>query len=60
MKNWRLILLILIALAMAALAILTWGSVGSAVCTYCLIMMGAAMLFKRFLINRDSGKFDSE
>ena len=60
MKNWRLILLILIALAMALLAILTWGSVGSAICTYCLIMMGAALLFKRFLINRDSGEFDSE
>ena len=60
MKNWRLILLILIALAMALLAILTWGSVGSAVCTYCLIMMGAAVLVKKFLINRDSGKFDSE
>ena len=60
MKNRRLSLLILIALAMALLAILTWGSVGSAVCTYCLIMMGAAVLVKKFLINRDSGKFDSE
>ena len=60
MKNWRLILLILIALAMAALAILTWGSVGSAICFYCLIMMGAALLVKKFLINRDSGKFDAE
>ena len=60
MKNWRLILLILMALALAVLVILTWGSVGSAICTYSLIMMGAALLFKRFLINRDSGKFDSE
>lgn len=60
MKNWRLILLILIALAMAVLAILTWGSAGSALCVYCLIMMGAALLVKKFLINRDSGKFDSE
>ena len=56
----RTILLILVALGLAALAIFTWGSVGSAVCLYCLITMGAALLFKRFLIHRDSDQFDSE
>lgn len=56
----RTILLILLALGLAILAIATWGSVGSAVCIYSLITMVAALLFKRFLINRDSGKFDSE
>ena len=60
MRNWRLILLILIALAMALLAILTWGSAGSGICVYCLIMMGAALLVKKFLINRDGSEFDSE
>jgi hypothetical protein len=58
--NWRLILMILVALGLAVLAVLTWGSAGSALCVYCLIMMGAALLFKRFLINRDNDKFDSE
>jgi hypothetical protein len=58
--NWRLILMILAALGLAVLAVLTWGSAGSALCVYCLIMMGAALLFKRFLINRDNDKFDSE
>ena len=60
MRNWRVILLILVALGMAVLAVMTWGSIGSALCVYCLIMMGAGLLFKRFLINRDSDKFDSE
>ena len=60
MKNLRLVLLILVALGLAVLAIFTWGSAGSAICTYCLIMMGAALLVEEFLINRDSDKFDSE
>lgn len=58
--QWRKILLILIALAMALLAVFTWGSVGSAVCVYCLVTMGAGLLVKRFLINRDEDTFDSE
>ena len=58
--QWRKILLILIALAMALLAVFTWGSVGSAVCILCLISMGSALLVKKFLINRDDSPFDSE
>lgn len=56
----RTILLILIALGLLALAVCTWGSVGSAVCILCLISMGSALLVKRFLINRDESPFDSE
>lgn len=58
--NLRTILLILVALGLAALAVSTWGSVGSAVCVYGLITMGAALLVKHFLINRDDDTFDSE
>ena len=58
--NWRLILLSLVALGLLVLAIATWGSVGSAVCILCLLSMGSALLVKRFLIERDSGEFDSE
>lgn len=54
------ILLILVALGLLALAICTWGSVGSAVCILCLISMGSALLVKKFLINRDESPFDSE
>ena len=56
----RPVLLILIALGLLALALCTWGSVGSAVCILCLITMGSALLVKRFLINRDESPFDSE
>ena len=56
----RIILLILVALGLAVLAICTWGSVGSAVCTLCLITMGSALLVKKFLINRDESPFDLE
>ena len=56
----RTIFLILVALGLLALAVCTWGSVGSAVCILCLITMGSALLVKRFLINRDESPFDSE
>ena len=56
----RTVLLILVALGLLALALCTWGSVGSAVCILCLITMGSALLVKRFLINRDESPFDSE
>lgn len=60
METWRRLLLYALAAALVILAGLTWGSVGSAVCVYCLISMGAALLVKRFLIHRDDDKFDSE
>ena len=58
--DFRRLLLILVALGLLVLAVLTWGSVGSAVCILCLISMGSALLVKRFLINRDDSPFDSE
>ena len=58
--DFRRLLLILVALGLLVLAVLTWGSVGSAVCILCLISMGSALLVKRFLINRDESPFDSE
>lgn len=57
---WREFLLILVALGLLALAVCTWGSIGSALCVYCLITMGAALLVKKFFIDRDSDQFDSE
>ena len=60
MKNWRFCLLILAALGLLVLAICTWGSLGSAVCIYGLITMGAGLLVKHCLINRDDDRFDSE
>lgn len=58
--NLRTILLILVALGLAALAIATWGSVGSAVCVLCLLSMGSALLVKWFLMNREDDTFQQE
>ena len=60
MGNWRTLLLILVVLGLIILALCTWGSLGSAVCVYCLITMGAALLFKRFLINRNTDDYQME
>ena len=56
----RKVLLALAALVLLVLAIATLGSLGSAVCFYGLIMMAAALLVKRFLINREDDRFDWE
>jgi hypothetical protein len=58
--NLKTLLLILVTLGLTILAIATWGSVGSAVCIYCLIVMAAALLFKRFLVNRDGSDYQME
>ena len=50
----------LTALGLAVLAIATWSSLGSGVCLFCLIMMGAALLYKRFLLHREDNPFDQE
>ena len=40
--------------------VLTWGSIGSAVTGFCLITMVAAILFQKFLTNRDESDFQME
>ena len=60
MRNWRTCLLILLALGLIIVSIATWGSLGSAVCVYCVIIMGAALLFKRFLINRNGDDYQMD
>ena len=57
MSKGRIILLILLAIVMITVAILTWGSVGSIVMIFCLILMGLSLLYNHFLINRDDEYF---
>ena len=57
MKSWRTIVLAVLALVMAAVAILTWGSVGSLIMVFCLIMMGMGLLYSHFLTNRDDSDY---
>ena len=56
----RTILLIVLTAVLLGTAILTWGSLGSAVCIYGLIMMGAALIYQRFLTHRGEDDFTDE
>ena len=56
----RTIALITVAAVLLIAAIATWGSLGSAVCVYGLVMMAAALIYQRFLTHRDEENFQDE
>ena len=56
----RTALLIVLAAVLLITAICTWGSLGSAVCIYGLIMLGASLLYQRFLTHRGEDDFTDE
>ena len=60
MGKFRTVALVLFALGMVILMIATWGSIGSAVMGMCLITMISALLFQRFLTNRNGDDFQME
>ena len=60
MGKFRTVALVLFALGMVVLMIVTWGSIGSAVMGMCLITMVSALLFQRFLTNRNGDDFQME
>ena len=60
MENGRKILLWVFIALIVAVIIFTWGSIGSAVTGFCLITMVAAILFQKFLTNRDESDFQME
>ena len=45
---------------MLAVMVLTWGSAGSAVMGYGLIMMLAGLLYRRFMDNREESDYQME
>ena len=55
--SWRSALLVILALVMVIVAIVTWGSVGSLIMVFCLIMMGLGLLYSHFLTNRDDSDY---
>ena len=57
MSPLRITILAVLALGMLVVAILTWGSIGSIVMIFCLILMGLSLLYQHFLINRDDEYF---
>ena len=60
MSKWQIILLVLLALGLLLLMVTTWGSAGSAMCAMCLIIMGAALLYRKFVLDRDSDDYQMD
>lgn len=60
MGNIQKLLLMAVALFLLVLAITTWGSMGSVLCVFCLIIMGVALLYRRFVLERDDDDFKME
>ena len=56
----RRILLIGFAILLACIAIATWGSIGSATMVFCLLMMGASVLYQHFLTNQENDDWQSQ
>ena len=56
----RAIVLTLMGAVLLITAVLTWGSLGSAVCIYGLIMMGASLIYQRFLTHCGEDDFKDE
>ena len=60
MSKARTLLLTVLALALIAGAVATWGSIGSIMLVFCLFLMGASLLYQRFLTNNENNDFDME
>lgn len=60
MSTLRKWLLIVLAIGLTAVAITTWGSIGSAALVLCLILMGSSLLYQHFLTNREENDFNME
>ena len=60
MSKFQITLISVIAMVLLVLTITTWGSVGSILCTFCLIIMGVALLFRKFVLERDDDDFKME
>ena len=60
MGKIQIFLLVLVAIAITTLMLVTWGSIGSILCAFLLIIMVAALLFRKFVLERDEDTFDWE
>ena len=60
MGKVQLLLVVLVGLGLTVLMLTTWGSVGSALCAFCLIIMVAALLYRKFVLGRDEDEFKWE
>ena len=60
MGKVQIILLALVALGLLVLMLTTWGSLGSILCAFLLIIMVVAVLYRKFVLERDEDLFDWE
>lgn len=60
MGGFQIFLLVLLAIGLTTLMLVFWGSIGSAMCAFCLIIMVAALLYRRFVMERDPDDFRFE
>ena len=60
MGKIQIFLLVVVAIAVTTLMLVTWGSVGSVLCAFLLIIMVTALLFRKFVLDRDEDTFDWE
>ena len=58
MGKGQIFLLTLLAIGITTLMLVTWGSVGSALCAFLLIIMVAAVLYRKLVLERDEDTFD--
>ena len=60
MGKFQIFLLVLLAVGITTLMLVTWGSIGSILCAFLLIIMVAAVLYRKFVLERDEDDFDWE
>ena len=60
MGKGQIFLLVLLAIGITTLMLVTWGSVGSALSAILQILMVAALLYRKLVLERDQDDFDWE
>lgn len=60
MSPFRKVILFALAAILTIVMFTTWGSIGSVIMLLCLLLMGAALVYQHFLINRDNEEYQSD
>ena len=58
MGKGQIFLLVVLAIGVTTLMLATWGSVGSVLCAFLLIIMVVALIYRKFVLERDEDTFD--
>ena len=58
MGKFQIFLLVLLAIGITTLMLATWGSIGSILCAFLLVIMVAAVLYRKLVLERDEDMFD--